>query len=112
VALAEAHAAGMGVIVKEVLANGRLTTRGAAAEPALRELEGRSGAGLDAIAIAAAQANPWVDVVLLGAVTVGQLESNLGAVRIDLPAEDPASLAGHAEPAEIYWAKRKELPWS
>ena len=109
-ALAEAHAAGMGVIVKEVLANGRLTSRGAAAEPALRELAARGGAELDAIAMAAALANPWVGVVLSGAVTVGQLESNLGAVRL-ATREDPTSLARYAEPADSYWARRKELRW-
>src|SRR6202011_1141112 len=49
-ALARAHDAGWGVIIKEALANGRL-----AAE--------------DQVAIAAALANPWVDVVLSGAVT-------------------------------------------
>jgi aryl-alcohol dehydrogenase-like predicted oxidoreductase len=110
-ALAEAHAAGLGVIVKEVLANGRLTSREGVGEPTFRQLASRSGAGLDAIAIAAALANPWADVVLSGAVTVAQLRSNLGAVRIGLPAEDLAGLAAHAEPPERYWAKRKELPW-
>jgi aryl-alcohol dehydrogenase-like predicted oxidoreductase len=99
------------VIVKEVLANGRLTSREGVGEPTFRQLASRGGAGLDAIAIAAALANPWADVVLSGAVTVAQLRSNLGAVRIGLPAEDLAGLTAHAEPPERYWAKRKELPW-
>jgi aryl-alcohol dehydrogenase-like predicted oxidoreductase len=111
-ALAEAHAAGLGVIVKEALANGRLTPRGAAADPAVRKLADRSSAGLDAVAIAAARANPWADVVLSGAVTVEQLQSNLGGLRIGPAAEDAASLARYAEPAELYWAKRKELRWA
>jgi aryl-alcohol dehydrogenase-like predicted oxidoreductase len=110
-ALAEAHGAGLGVIVKEALANGRLTSRGGVGEEALRQLGDRSGAGLDVIAIGAALANHWADVVLSGAVTVAQLSSNLGAIRIGPPVEDPAVLAGYAEPAERYWANRKELPW-
>src|SRR5262249_14293608 len=56
-ALAEAHAAGMGVIVKEALANGRLTPRNAEPDFAGKRqaLEGeaqRQGVGLDALALA------------------------------------------------------------
>jgi aryl-alcohol dehydrogenase-like predicted oxidoreductase len=64
-ALVEAHAAGWGVIIKEALANGRLADR-------------------DQLAIAAALANDWVDVVLSGAVTT----------------------------PEQYWKTRSQLPWS
>jgi aryl-alcohol dehydrogenase-like predicted oxidoreductase len=57
-ALARAADAGMGVIVKEAMANGRLADR-------------------DVAAIAAAVAQPWASVVLSGASTVSQLHSNL-----------------------------------
>lgn len=111
-ALAEASAAGLGVLVKEALANGRLTDRGCGGRPALLEIARRIGASLDAVALAAVLANPWVDVALSGAVTVAQLESNLGAVEIPLSASDVGALMTFAEPAERYWEERKQLPWS
>src|SRR6202022_2390559 len=64
-ALAEAHQAGWGVIIKEALANGRLASQ-------------------DRVAMAAALANPWVDVVLSGAVTVDQHQSNAMAATVRL----------------------------
>lgn len=94
-ALAAAHAAGLRVVVKEALANGRL-------------LDGRL-AGVagppDAVAIGAALARPWCDVVLSGAVTTAQLVSNLA------PVADP-DLPDLAEPPEAYWATRAERPWA
>jgi aryl-alcohol dehydrogenase-like predicted oxidoreductase len=76
-ALATAHANGIGVIIKEALANGRLTTRGAV--PELLEVARSARTTPDALALAAAVAQPWADVVLSGATTVKQLESNLVA---------------------------------
>ncbi len=109
-ALAEAHGRGWGVLVKEALANGRLGPRGDEAacrtlEPLAREL----GAGVDAVAIAAALANPWADVVLSGAVTPEQVRSNAGAADL---AVDVDRLRGLAEPPQAYWSRRSELPWS
>jgi aryl-alcohol dehydrogenase-like predicted oxidoreductase len=110
-ALAEAHAAGWGVIVKEALANGRLAGRFAVPPLLAAATEGR-GVGVDAIAIAAALAQPWADVVLSGAVTVDQLVSNSGAVEISLDPAEIGGLAALAEPSEAYWAKRSRLAWS
>ena len=71
---------GCEVYVKEALANGRLTDRGAA--PALVAAARRArGRRADALALAAVLAQPWADVVLSGAATVAQLESNLAAAR-------------------------------
>ena len=78
-ALAAAHAAGLGVIIKEALANGRLTDRGDAA-PVAGGRRARGEATPDALALACVLAQPWVDVVLSGAATVEQLRSNLGAL--------------------------------
>src|SRR5512132_515308 len=66
-ALAEARAAGMGVVIKEALANGRLTSRNAGASftaegGTLRREAERLGVGMDALALAAALALPWADV--------------------------------------------------
>jgi aryl-alcohol dehydrogenase-like predicted oxidoreductase len=111
-ALAEAHAAGLGVIVKEALANGRLTERASAGEQRLGKVPQGMGASLDAVALAAALANPWADVVLTGAVTVAQLESNLAALNTSISPADLTRLLTLAEPASRYWEDRSRLPWS
>jgi aryl-alcohol dehydrogenase-like predicted oxidoreductase len=103
-ALAEAHAAGARVLVKEAMANGRL-----AVEPpaAVADIASRHGVGPDAVAIAAVLAQPWADVVLSGAASVAQLQANLEPV--DLTGEDLVALA---EPPAQYWSHRSQLPWS
>jgi aryl-alcohol dehydrogenase-like predicted oxidoreductase len=106
-ALARAHAAGMRVIVKEAVANGRLT--GEAAPPALAAAATERGTTPDALAIAVALAQPWSDVVLSGASTEAMLDSNLAAREL---AVEPALLAELAEPADEYWATRSELSWN
>jgi aryl-alcohol dehydrogenase-like predicted oxidoreductase len=110
-ALAEASAAGWGVIVKEAVANGRLTPHGQGGH-ALDRVAARHGVGVDAVALAAVLANPWADVVLSGAVTAAQLASNLAAVQVELDQGELAELGGLAEPAEGYWRTRAGLSWS
>jgi aryl-alcohol dehydrogenase-like predicted oxidoreductase len=110
-ALAEAAEAGWGVIVKEAVANGRLSPRDrppAQVAAAAREL----GVGVDALAIAAALAQPWSSVVLSGATTIGQLDSNLRAADLQLPPGLVDELAVVAEPASAYWQQRSDLPWN
>ncbi|MFJ2188850.1 aldo/keto reductase [Kitasatospora sp. NPDC087861] len=113
-ALAEAHAAGWLVVVKEGMANGRLAGRNATGDDtaALRALAARTGAPVDALALAAAAAQPWADLVLSGAATVDQLASNLTAATLHPAPEDLAALAALAEPAEAYWRTRAALPWA
>jgi aryl-alcohol dehydrogenase-like predicted oxidoreductase len=108
--LAEAHAAGLGVIVKEALANGRLTVRGDV--PALLELSERRGVAPDALALAAALAQPWADVVLSGAATVETLRSNLTALEFELGEELDPELEALAEEPARYWEERAALPWN
>jgi aryl-alcohol dehydrogenase-like predicted oxidoreductase len=91
-ALAEAHDAGWGVIIKEALANGRLASR-------------------DRVAIAAVLANPWVDVVLSGAVTEAQVRSNAAALAVHLSPDELTQLSKLAEPADQYWKERGRLAW-
>jgi aryl-alcohol dehydrogenase-like predicted oxidoreductase len=107
-ALADAAQAGWAVIVKEAVANGRLTARGDAGGPRtpLGDAAAAAGVGPDALAMAAVLAQPWVTVVLSGAATVDQLLSNLTAQR--LPAPDLPDLA---EPATDYWGQRSRRPW-
>jgi aryl-alcohol dehydrogenase-like predicted oxidoreductase len=109
-ALARAYAAGLRIYVKEALANGRLTARGA--DPALAAAARERGTTEDRLALAAALARPWAGVVLSGAATIEQLDSNLAARTVSWDAELERSLAGLAEEPAAYWAARSELPWN
>jgi aryl-alcohol dehydrogenase-like predicted oxidoreductase len=109
-ALAAAHEAGMGVIVKEAVANGRLTARGAI--PELDEVAHRLGASPDAVALAAVLGQPWVDVVLSGAATSEHLASNLAAWGLPWDDEAAAALADLAEEPESYWQERSDMQWN
>jgi aryl-alcohol dehydrogenase-like predicted oxidoreductase len=142
-ALAEAHAAGLGIIVKEALANGRLAGPwpgagaavqadiGAAIDAGVGGVRTSADAGPgpgagpgpergtprplpsgDALAIAAALAQPWAGVVLSGAVTADQLRSNLGALDIELPAGTLEAFEPLAIEPGTYWAERSALPWT
>lgn len=112
-ALAEAHAAGRTVIVKEALANGRLARPGPGLASRLAPLAERTGASYDALALAAALHQPWAHLVLSGAATTGQLAANLRAPALRLPADDLAHLiAGLTEPPDAYWTTRSRLPWN
>ncbi len=121
-ALAEAHAQGMGVIVKEALANGRLTDRNdapefAAARRLLDEAAGQMGVGLDTLALAVVLAQPWAGVVLSGAARADHLASNVAAVELvatqpDRLAEWFPRLLSLAESPEAYWQTRAALAWN
>jgi aryl-alcohol dehydrogenase-like predicted oxidoreductase len=116
-ALEEAHGAGMRVIVKEALANGRLTRRNA--DPAfaarlamLGEEAARLDMTVDALALAGALARPWADVVLSGAATTEQLRSNLRAVKVPWKADIDARLESLTMESGEYWRERSALPWN
>ncbi len=109
-ALAAAQEAGMGVIVKEAVANGRLTSRGAI--PELDEVARRLGATPDAVALAAVLAQPWVDVVLSGAATSEHLASNLAARELPWDDEAARALSGLAEDPQTYWGERSDMQWN
>jgi len=108
-ALEEAKACGWGVIVKEGLANGRLTDRADGGHlTTLREQALAERTTIDALALAAALSQPWADVVLSGAVTIAQLESNLRAVGV---AREPADWPEITESPADYWTRRGALAW-
>jgi len=115
-ALRAAHHEGMGVIVKEALANGRLTAkndnpvfapRRALLVTAAKELN----TSLDALCLAAVLAQPWADVVLSGAATPEQLASNITALDISQKPITAEQLTSLREPSQDYWAERSALPW-
>ncbi|GAA2413928.1 aldo/keto reductase [Streptomyces coeruleofuscus] len=108
-ALAEAHDAGLTVIVKEGMANGRLA--GPHAPDVLKGIAEESGLGCDAVALAVILRQPWAGVVLSGAATTTQLASNLHAAVVDLDDHQLTRLAALAEDPRAYWERRGQLPW-
>ncbi|MCS0601875.1 aldo/keto reductase [Streptomyces sp. LP11] len=108
-ALAEAHDAGLTVIVKEGMANGRLA--GPGAPEALRAVAAETGLGCDAVALAWILRQPWAGVVLSGAATLPQLASNLHAPAVDLDVDQLTRLATLKEDPRAYWETRGQLPW-
>ncbi len=109
-ALSAAHEAGIGVIVKEAVANGRLTERGDV--PELRAAAAELGATPDALALAVALRQPWADVVLSGASTEQMLASNLAALDLEPDGGALERLTALVEPPEVYWDRRSGLPWN
>ncbi len=115
--LIEAAAAGLGVIVKEALANGRLTPRNEApadrpAMALLRRLAGELGVTVDALALAGVLARPWARVVLSGAARIDHLTSNISAVDVPWSDDLEEALASLVEPPAQYWRTRSQLPWN
>jgi aryl-alcohol dehydrogenase-like predicted oxidoreductase len=115
--LGRAHAAGLGVIIKEALANGRLTGRASDTrferQMAILQSEARRlETSIDGLALAGVLAQPWADVVLSGAARVEHLVSNLAALNVAWDDEATKWLEALKEPAEAYWAARGELDWN
>ena len=116
-ALSQAHQAGMGIIIKETLANGRLTSRNE--DPAFtqkRALLERAAQALDttvdAVALAAVLAQPWVDVALSGAAGLEHISSNAGALNVRLESWLDELLDSLGEDAADYWHTRSALSWN
>ena len=114
--LTAAHDAGLGVIVKEVHANGRLTDLNDRPDDAAllaRLRAAADGLAIDRLALAFALAHPFVDVVLSGAATTAQLASHVAAAdAASAPRPDLERLAAFTEPPERYWRTRGSLPWT
>ena len=116
-ALARAHQQGLGVIVKEALANGRLTARnqrpsfGDKKQRLQQEAE-KYSTTIDALALAAALTQPWADVVLSGAARIGHLESNLKASGLIWDENLETALEDLQESSRAYWETRSSLEWN
>jgi aryl-alcohol dehydrogenase-like predicted oxidoreductase len=120
-ALADAHAAGVGVIVKEALANVHLVAREEArndhdayadARYALRLEAERLRVSADALAIGAVLAQPWADCVLSGAVRPEQVQANVRSLTLAVPTDVLDRLRALAVPAADYWAQRAAFTWT
>ena len=115
-ALRAAHEAGMFVVIKEALANGRLTAR-AAPSPGLEVLRAEAaalGTSMDALALAWVMSHEWVDMCLSGASTEEQLRSNAEAIKLTPLEEGLHRRLGEAlaQEVESYWADRRALQWN
>ncbi len=117
VMLGQAHGLGLVVIVKEALANGRLTLRNQAPDFAvklalLQKEATRLATTVDALALAAVLAQSWASVVLSGAVTVAQVEANVAATAVAWDPEAAATLHALIETSQFYWETRSKLQWN
>lgn len=116
-ALQEARQEGLGILIKEALANGRLTPRNDTPSFApkmrlLRATAQKLDTTVDALALAAVLAQPWVDVVLSGAATVEHVRSNVRAVDVRLDGSVLADLDWLVEEPQTYWRMRSDLEWN
>jgi aryl-alcohol dehydrogenase-like predicted oxidoreductase len=109
--------AGLGIIVKESLANGRLSDRNEEAsfsdtKKVLADMAKAYDVGIDALAIAYIQQQSWPSVILSGAATAEQLESNMNACSIELDKSDLKVLFSLHENPSSYWKTRSALAWN
>jgi aryl-alcohol dehydrogenase-like predicted oxidoreductase len=114
-ALADAADAGCRVIVKEAVANGRLVPGAgdpAQAAVAASRIARARGVGIDQVAMAAALAQRWAWRVLSGAVTLDQLQQNLGSEQVRLDADTLAKLTAVPEQPAAYWEARSARRWA
>ena len=131
-ALQDAHAAVMRVVVKESLANGRRTQReagrgerdgGSGKREAeieifsplvarIREVAESRDTTVETLALAAALARPWADVVLTGAATVGQVQSNVAALDLAYDGELEEELRSVSVKSAEYWQARSSFRWN
>jgi aryl-alcohol dehydrogenase-like predicted oxidoreductase len=109
-ALARAHTAGLTVIVKEAVANGRLT--GGGDQPELMAVAAERGMTADALAISAALAQPWAGIVLSGAVSAEMLHQNLAATPAAWDAELAELARRLAIAPDVYWSERAQRAWT
>jgi aryl-alcohol dehydrogenase-like predicted oxidoreductase len=140
-ALRDAHAAGMKVVVKEALANGRLTESGKRDAgsgkrntgsgqretgsgnreeadvlfPSLariREIAVSRGTTIEMLALAAALARPWAGVVLTGAATVDQIRASVAALEFPYDDEVERQLRSVSISSDEYWHARSSFRWN
>lgn len=114
--LKEAKKLGLGIIVKEAMANGRLSDRNQEADfsdkkTILAEMAGLLDSTMDALAIAAVLHQDWADVVLSGAANAAHLISNLNALKLDI-SDMEEELKQFRETPSHYWKKRSALAWN
>ena len=113
-ALKKAYDLGVATIIKEGVANGRLTARNSTAHyfQNLENIAGKHNVGVDAVALAYLLSKPFVSMVLSGAATIDHLTSNLQAVEIELDMADILILTNLFVRPKEYWLERGKLAWN
>jgi aryl-alcohol dehydrogenase-like predicted oxidoreductase len=118
-ALKEAHNAGMKVVIKESLANGRLTHTNRRVDHGLsgalgqiRALAERHRTTIEMLALGAALARRWADFVLSGAATVAQTRSTVAARDFEYDERLEAELRVVSVDSGEYWRARSSFTWN
>lgn len=118
-ALRDAHEAGMRVVVKESLANGRLTQANRSDDAVLShpvarigELAESRGTNIETLALAAALAQPWANIVLSGAAAVDQIRSTIAASEFTYGTDLDDQLRSVSVASEEYWRARSSFKWN
>lgn len=110
--LQKAHDLGLGVIAKEVLANGRLTNRSKINHFADARLSRETTSERDAVSIAFALSKTFIHIVLSGAAKKEHLGSNLKATQMVLSSSELEALGKLKMQPEKYWAERTAMAWN
>lgn len=113
-ALQKTHDNGVDVIIKEGVANGRLTARNNKATyfNQLKRIADKYGVGTDTISLTFLLAKPFISMVLSGAAVENHLISNLKASEIALDKSDIATLDQMKISSASYWKERGSLAWN
>jgi aryl-alcohol dehydrogenase-like predicted oxidoreductase len=64
------------------------------------------------VALSAALARPWADLVLTGAATVGQIRSNVAALELAYDAALDEQLRSVSIESREYWHARASFSWN
>jgi aryl-alcohol dehydrogenase-like predicted oxidoreductase len=118
-ALGDAHSARMKIVIKEALANGRLThgnrERDTLLSPLverIRKFANAHSTTIDMLALRAALARPWADIVLSGAATVAQLQANVAGRDLAYDAELDEEVRAFCIDSVEYWRARSTFGWN
>lgn len=113
-ALLEAHKAGMDIIIKEGMANGRVLRH-----EVVQNVAKKIGCSPDSLALACILAQPFCPRVLSGAVTPEQLSSNMEALELAETLKTKEGICilnevmdGCRTDSETYWKDRSALVWN
>jgi aryl-alcohol dehydrogenase-like predicted oxidoreductase len=107
-----AHNAGMDIVIKEGLANGRVLRN-----PSVLKYAEKLACAPDQLALACILAQPFKPRVLSGAVTPEQLQSNLKAADLAETLRNDQSLLDEIMKSTVmdsdeYWKERSSLAWN
>ena len=78
----------------------------------IREVANARGTTIEMLALAAALARPWADVVLTGAATENQIRSSVAALEFPYDAELENQLRPISIASDEYWKVRGSFKWN